>query len=58
MQRANILSIVVGLALAAAGLGSIGGLQKIDIDEARVIESKGLDAAGTSAVHSTSHEGE
>lgn len=60
MRRANVLSIVVGLVLAAAGLGSLGGLQRIDIDEARITEdAMGQDhAPAKPAVHSPSHEGE
>ncbi len=58
MQRANVISIVVGLALAAAGLGSLGGFYRTDIDEARAIESKGHGTPGSETVHSTSHEGE
>ncbi len=60
MRRANVVSIVVGLALAAAGLGSLGGFQRIDIDEARATEEamgQGH-APAKPAVHSTSHEEE
>lgn len=60
MRRANVVSIVVGLALAAAGLGSLGGFQRIDMDEARATEkARGQGhAPAKPAMHSTSHEGE
>ena len=38
MRRANVVSVVVGLALAAAGLGAIGGLRTVDIEQARSTE--------------------
>jgi succinate dehydrogenase / fumarate reductase cytochrome b subunit len=38
MQRANAVSVVVGLVLAAAGLGALGGLQATDIEQARATE--------------------
>jgi len=40
MQRANWLSAVVGVGLAAAGLGALGGMRAIDVEEARGIESR------------------
>lgn len=40
MQRANVVSIVVGCVLAAAGLGSIGGLRATDVAEARRVETR------------------
>lgn len=40
MRRANWLSAVVGVGLAAAGLGALGGMRAIDVDEAREIESR------------------
>jgi len=39
MQRANVISIVVGLGLAAAGLGALGGLRAVDVDQARAVET-------------------
>ncbi len=42
MRRANAVSIVVGVALAAAGLGSLAGLQGLrgqKLDDARAIEA-------------------
>lgn len=44
MRRANAVSVVVGLALAAAGLGAIGGMRGTNIEQAREIESR-LDEA-------------
>ncbi len=38
MQRANVVSVVVGVALAAAGLGALAGMRVVDIDQARVTE--------------------
>jgi len=64
MRRANVVSIVVGLGLAAAGLGSIGGFRNVNVDEARAIEDwqqeqrERLQPPGGSAVHATSHEGD
>ena len=40
MRRANIVSIVVGVGLAAAGLGALGGMRSIDIDQARATEKQ------------------
>ncbi len=40
MRRANVVSIVVGCVLAAAGLGSIGGLRATDTAEARRVETR------------------
>jgi succinate dehydrogenase / fumarate reductase cytochrome b subunit len=40
MQRANWLSVVVGVGLAAAGLGALGGMRAIDVEEARKIETR------------------
>ena len=63
MRRANAVSVVVGLALAAAGLGSLGGLRATDVEQAKATEQWMLDSKqrlqppGTSpAVHPTSHE--
>lgn len=38
MRRANAVSVVVGLLLAVAGLGSLAGLQAVDVDQARATE--------------------
>ena len=40
MQRAYVVSIVVGVVLAAAGLGAIGGLRATDVAAARQIETR------------------
>jgi len=39
MRRANAVSIVVGLGLAAAGLGALGGMRAIDVGRAREAET-------------------
>ena len=39
MRRANALSVVVGVVLAAAGLGALGGIWRLDENEARKIET-------------------
>jgi succinate dehydrogenase / fumarate reductase cytochrome b subunit len=38
MRRANVVSIVVGLGLAAAGLGALGGFRSLDVSKAREAE--------------------
>jgi len=64
MRRANAVSVVVGLMLAAAGLGALGGLQKIDVEEARSTERwmeenrERLQPPGAGATHPVSHEKE
>jgi succinate dehydrogenase / fumarate reductase cytochrome b subunit len=40
MQRANVISIALGVVLAAAGLGAIGGLRSTDVAGARQIETR------------------
>jgi hypothetical protein len=40
MRRANWVSIVVGVALGAAGLGGLVGMLKTDVQEAERIEAK------------------
>lgn len=40
MRRANWVSIVVGVALAAAGLGSLGGMLAVDVDKAEAVEER------------------
>jgi succinate dehydrogenase / fumarate reductase cytochrome b subunit len=38
MRRANVVSVVVGLGLAAAGLGAIGGFRSLDVTKAKEAE--------------------
>ncbi|MFM7205099.1 MAG: succinate dehydrogenase [Planctomycetaceae bacterium] len=38
MRRANVVSIVVGLGLAAAGLGALGGFRALDVSKAKQAE--------------------
>jgi len=40
MRRANAVSILVGVVLAAAGLGAIGGLRATDVAEAKKVEKR------------------
>jgi succinate dehydrogenase / fumarate reductase cytochrome b subunit len=40
MRRANAVSIAVGLGLAAAGLGALGGMRAVDRDHARAVEDQ------------------
>jgi len=40
MRRANWVSVAVGLLLAAAGLGAIGGLRTVDVAKARGVENR------------------
>ena len=40
MRRANWISVAVGLLLGAAGLGAVGGMRSINVDEARAIETR------------------
>lgn len=40
MQRANWLSLAVGLSLGAAGLGALGGMRSIDIEKAKEVETR------------------
>jgi len=39
MRRANVISIVVGVGLAAAGLGALGGMRAVDVEQARAVET-------------------
>lgn len=39
MRRANAVSVVVGLGLAAAGLGALGGMRSLDVAKAREAET-------------------
>jgi succinate dehydrogenase / fumarate reductase cytochrome b subunit len=40
MRRASAVSIVVGVLLAAAGLGALGGMRALDVDAAVTIEKR------------------
>jgi succinate dehydrogenase / fumarate reductase cytochrome b subunit len=40
MRRANAVSILVGVLLGAAGLGALGGMRAVNIEEARGIETR------------------
>ena len=40
MRRANWVSILVGVLLGAAGLGSVVGMRSVDGDQARATESR------------------
>ncbi len=40
MQRANWLSLFVGIGLGAAGLGALGGMRSIDVEKAKEIETR------------------
>ena len=59
MQRANVVSVVVGVALAAAGLGALGGLRTVDIEQARATEDwmqeqrERLEPPGEGRIHPT-----
>ena len=44
MQRANWLSLGVGLGLGAAGLGALGGMRSIDVQKAKEIETRMYEA--------------
>ena len=59
MQRANWLSLVVGLGLGAAGLGALGGMRSIDVEKAKEVETRMYKARqileGSMSVKSISH---
>ena len=59
MQRANWLSLVVGLGLGAAGLGALGGMRSIDVEKAKEVETRMYKARqileGGMSVKSSSH---
>jgi succinate dehydrogenase / fumarate reductase cytochrome b subunit len=40
MRRANAVSVVVGVVLAAAGLGALGGMRSVDVEQARATEKR------------------
>ena len=44
MQRANWLSLGVGLGLGAAGLGALGGMRSIDVEKAKEVETRMYEA--------------
>ena len=43
MRRANLVSIVVGVGLAAAGLGALGTMATVDQKQARAVEERMLE---------------
>ena len=59
MQRANWLSLAVGLGLGAAGLGALGGMRSIDVEKAKEVETRMYKARqlleGGMSVKSSSH---
>ena len=61
MRRANAVSVVVGLVLAAAGLGALGGMRAVDIEQARATEKRMeevkrlLEGQGPAAAPAASH---
>ena len=59
MQRANWLSLAVGLGLGAAGLGALGGMRSIDVEKAKEVETRMYKARqileGSMSVKSISH---
>ena len=59
MQRANWLSLAVGLGLGAAGLGALGGMRSIDVEKAKEVETRMYKAKqlleGGMSVKSSSH---
>jgi len=40
MRRANAVSVVVGVVLAAAGLGALGGMRNVDVEQAQATEKR------------------
>jgi hypothetical protein len=40
MRRANAVSVVVGVVLAVAGLGSLVGVRRVDVEAARSMETR------------------
>ncbi len=59
MQRANWLSLAVGLGLGAAGLGALGGMRSIDVEKGKEVETRMYKARqileGGMSVKSSSH---
>jgi len=57
MQRANWVSVAVGVLLASAGLGALGGLQGVNVEQAKKIENRMLESRRSfddEGVHATS----
>jgi succinate dehydrogenase / fumarate reductase, cytochrome b subunit len=44
MRRANWVSMAVGVVLAAAGLGAVGGMRGVNVEEAELIEERMTEA--------------
>ncbi len=44
MRRASWLSIAVGVALGAAGLGGLAGMRMVDVEEAKLVEERMAEA--------------
>jgi succinate dehydrogenase / fumarate reductase cytochrome b subunit len=40
MRRANWISMAMGVVLGAAGLGALGGMRAVDVEQARAIETR------------------
>ena len=40
MRRANWISIMLGVLLGGAGLGALGGMRNVDVEQARAIENR------------------
>ena len=40
MRRANWISIMLGVLLGGAGLGALGGMRSVDVEQAKVIENR------------------
>ena len=40
MRRANWISVAVGVLLGGAGLGALGGMRAVDVEQARAIETR------------------
>ena len=40
MRRANLISIMLGVLLGGAGLGALGGMRRVDVEQARAIENR------------------
>ena len=40
MRRANWVSILVGVLLGGAGLGALGGMRSVDVNQARAVENR------------------
>ncbi len=40
MRRANWISIAIGVLLGGAGLGALGGMRSVDVEQARAIENR------------------